>query len=195
MNAIAIIGSGPTAIYTAQYLLAKGCNLSIVIFEKQDEAGKGTPYHPDWNEKEMLANIASIEIPALTQTLVDWMESHSDRELDELGVARADINERAFFPRVALGEYFHDQLEKLKQKARINGNSLHIKTNHKVLDINLIDDGAVLTVREDDGAISDHKRLGVRLCGYGYRACLAQRNGSAPWIFPVALACAGAKEY
>jgi uncharacterized NAD(P)/FAD-binding protein YdhS len=83
------------------------------------------------------------------------MEERSDNELEKLGVARADINERAFFPRVALGGYFHAQLEELRKLARKRGNALLIKTNHKVLDINLIENSVELTVREDDGTIGD----------------------------------------
>jgi hypothetical protein len=40
--------------------------LSVTIFEVEADAGKGTPYHPDINDQAMLANIASIELPAIS---------------------------------------------------------------------------------------------------------------------------------
>ena len=46
------------------------------------------PYSPELNGRAMLANIASIEIPPLTETLVDWLARQADAELARIGVAR-----------------------------------------------------------------------------------------------------------
>jgi hypothetical protein len=71
---IALIGAGPTSIYTLQALLARAAGpLSITIFEEQARAGLGTPYRPGWNDPAMLANIASIELPPVGMTLVEWL--------------------------------------------------------------------------------------------------------------------------
>ena len=53
---IAIIGSGPTGIYTLSGLVGAERPLVITIFEIEAEAGKGTPYHPDINDQAMLVN-------------------------------------------------------------------------------------------------------------------------------------------
>ena len=65
MKNIAIIGSGPTGIYTFYHLLNNSTPLSVSVFEQADEAGVGMPYNDDDNSRLMLANIASIEIPPI----------------------------------------------------------------------------------------------------------------------------------
>ena len=67
---VAIIGSGPTGIYTLSGLIKSKRPLLITVFEIEADAGKGTPYHPHINDQAMLANIASIELPAICETLV-----------------------------------------------------------------------------------------------------------------------------
>ena len=44
MKTIAIVGAGPTGIYTLFSLLQQQTPLSISIFEQADEAGVGMPY-------------------------------------------------------------------------------------------------------------------------------------------------------
>src|ERR1700733_8113697 len=100
---VAIIGSGPTGIYTLKGLAGGRGPMSISIFEIEADPGKGTPYHPDINDAAMLANIASIELPAICETLVAWLQRQPDAELQRLNVQRADIREREFFPRIVLG--------------------------------------------------------------------------------------------
>ena len=144
---LAIIGSGPTAIYTAKYLIKQNCVDSLTMFESQEEAGKGTPYHQDWNSESMLSNIASIEIPPVTETLVEWLESQDDFELAEIGLNRNDIDERKFYPRVVLGEYFYDQLQKLVKQAQKNGIKMVINTRSDVEDVAVVGKGIRLSVR------------------------------------------------
>jgi cation diffusion facilitator CzcD-associated flavoprotein CzcO len=67
MTRIAIIGSGPTGIYSLKGLIASKQPLTIAIFEETPDAGKGTPYHPAVNDRAMLANIASIELPPIAR--------------------------------------------------------------------------------------------------------------------------------
>ncbi len=153
MNNIAIIGSGPTGIYTAHYLIERHAAQSITIFESQDEAGKGTPYHQDWNDKSMLSNIASIEIPPVTQTLVEWLSERSEMELAWLGIAAGTIDERAFYPRVVLGEYFKAQLAALVELASKYGCELRVKSRHQVLDVEVTDADLRVSVRGSDGVV------------------------------------------
>ena len=76
MTRIAIIGSGPTGIYSLKGLVASKQPLAITIFEETPDAGKGTPYHPAVNDRAMLANIASIELPPICQSLVEWLRAN-----------------------------------------------------------------------------------------------------------------------
>ena len=152
---IAIIGTGPTAIYTAKYLVAKGEPMAVTMFETQAEAGKGTPYSQDWNSEAMLSNIASIEIPPVTESLVEWLDSKDDYQLAVIGMVREEIDERAFYPRVVLGEYFHEQLDKLKFQAAERNIRFVINANNHVEDVDLVDDGVQLKVRDNvDGKFS-----------------------------------------
>ena len=109
MTRIAIIGSGPTGIYALKGLVSSNAPLSITIFEESPDAGKGTPYHPAVNDRAMLSNIASIEIPAIVDTLVAWLSSRSDGELQKIGIIRSAIGDREFYPRIVLGDYLAAQ--------------------------------------------------------------------------------------
>ena len=82
---VAIVGSGPTGIYTLKGLVGSKEPLEITIFESEAEAGKGTPYHPDMNDRMMLANIASIELPSICETLAQWLLRQPPDELLRLG--------------------------------------------------------------------------------------------------------------
>jgi len=95
---IALVGAGPTAIYSVQALLARATKpTAITVFERQRRAGQGTPYSANWSDPIMLANIASIEVPPLPQRLVDWLRSETDARLASFGIAREDIDRPRIF--------------------------------------------------------------------------------------------------
>ena len=96
----------------------------------------------------MLANIASIEIPPLPQTLVEWLEGESDERLASFGIAREDIDERTFYTRLALGEYLAAQFMTLVDRARATGVDIHVLTQSTVTDVLVIDDGIRLRVSD-----------------------------------------------
>ena len=73
MKKIAIVGAAD-GIYTLFSLLQQPTPLSISIFEQADEAGVGMPYNDEENSKLMLANIASIEIPTIYCTYLEWLQ-------------------------------------------------------------------------------------------------------------------------
>jgi uncharacterized NAD(P)/FAD-binding protein YdhS len=134
---VCIIGSGPTGIYTFQHLSNSPKHLSITIYEAENYAGKGTPYLPTINDPAMLSNIPSIEIPLLGQTLADWLRGRDDEYLSTFGIVRTHITEREFYPRLVLGDYFHDQFLYLKAQAEKNGHKVDIRVQHRVRDIAL----------------------------------------------------------
>lgn len=135
MTSIAIVGSGPSAVYALQALLACRRPLAITVFESGDIAGVGTPYDPRQNSIAMLANIASIEIPPVCLPLIDYLSGCDDHALDAIGVTRDALGERAFFPRVALGAYFRDQLQALVSSAGERGHVVDVLTRHRVVDV------------------------------------------------------------
>jgi len=153
---IAFVGAGPTTIYTLAALLDVGPHdVSITIFEQQPVAGFGTPYRPGWNDPAMLANIASVEIPRIRETLVEWLKRKSCSELASLGVAPAEIDERAFLPRVVLGRYFADQFDGLVGRAKALGVEIEVRTASRVIDALSLDDGVRLTIAPHLGFVTD----------------------------------------
>jgi uncharacterized NAD(P)/FAD-binding protein YdhS len=148
-NKICIIGSGPTAIYTLKHLCSAKHPLFITLFEAEAEAGKGTPYLPGINDPVMLSNIPSLEIPGLDQTLVDWLRSRTDDYLATYNIVRASINERQFYPRLVLGDYFHSQFMALIVDARQRGHSIDVRASHRVIDIAVQPNDVLVTVEAE----------------------------------------------
>ncbi|KTE20058.1 FAD-dependent oxidoreductase [Sphingopyxis sp. H050] len=152
---IAFVGAGPTAIYTLHALLNRQPKpFALTIFEAQPVAGRGTPYSPGWNDPAMLANIAGIEIPPLGPSLTDWLRIQSETRLAAMGVDREQIDHRTFYPRLVLGEYFHDCLQALLDRARDNGLAISLRTRCRVVDAVSGPDGMTLQVRARSGTIS-----------------------------------------
>jgi uncharacterized NAD(P)/FAD-binding protein YdhS len=152
---VAIVGSGPTGLYTLKSLVESKIPISITVYEAQAEPGLGTPYHPRANDRAMLANIASIELPPISESLIAWLREKTPGELAALGVAPECIGEREFFPRVVLGEYFHDQFLILLETAMRNGHVVDVKAGHRVKDIKLQADDILVEATASDGSINE----------------------------------------
>ncbi|WP_103334153.1 FAD/NAD(P)-binding protein [Pseudotabrizicola formosa] len=157
MKSVAIIGTGPTGLYTFAGLSA-GPACRITLYEKGDTIGVGTPYSLDSATKAMLANIASIEIPPLVTGYLDWMQAQSDADLARFGLVRADLDERLFTPRLMLGSYFHDQFQQLIARAQAAGHQVVVKTGVEVTDIVAQSTGLRLVVAAapSETAVFDH---------------------------------------
>lgn len=154
---VALVGAGPTSIYSVQALIAAATRpAAITIFERQRRAGQGTPYSAHWSDPIMLANIASIEIPSLSQSLVDWLKGETDARLASLGISREEIDERAFYPRLALGEYLSAQFVALVARARALGVEVKVRTQSMVTDVAIAGEKIKLTVIDSHRATSDH---------------------------------------
>lgn len=135
MIRVAIVGSGPSAIYALAGLITSPMPLRITVFERNETAGVGTPYDPKTNSPEMLANIASIEIPEIDRSLLAFLEGCSGDKLRSLGVDPGRLGEREFYPRIALGAYFSDRLAHLVAQAPAQGHAVEILARHEVVDV------------------------------------------------------------
>ena len=144
MTTIAIVGTGPSAIYALQGLLECCSPLVITMFEAGKTAGVGTPYDPCFNSVEMLANIASIEIPPVGDTLLEYLSGCDDAALEAVGVSRAALGEREFYPRIALGAYYRDRLAALVLAAPLSGHTVTVLTQSRVVDVVPTSDGIEL---------------------------------------------------
>lgn len=150
---IAFVGAGPTTIYTLHALIDLVSRpFSLTIFEAQPSAGRGTPYRPGWNDPAMLSNIASVEIPPLAESLVDWLERQPTERLSRFGIERREIDDRTFYPRLALGEFFFDQLQALIARAEAKGIEVDVRTGCRVVDAVNEEDGMRLSVQPKRGA-------------------------------------------
>lgn len=155
-SSIAFVGAGPTTIYTLHALLNQISRpFSLTIFEAQSTAGFGSPYRPGLNAPAMLSNIASIEIPPLEHSLVDWLYAQVPSRLIALGVDPTGISERGFYPRVALGSFFNDQFQTLLKRARARGLAVDVHTRCRVIDAASEADAMVLTIRSPAGDLSE----------------------------------------
>lgn len=143
---IAFVGAGPTALYTLHALVRRAARpVEVTVFEQQAVAGQGTPYRPGWNDPAMLANIASVELPPLEDSLVGWLREQSAERLAALGLARDGLDERAFYPRVVLGAFFRAQFEAVVARAQRDGHDVQVRTRTRVVDV-VHDAGAVTLV-------------------------------------------------
>ena len=148
MKKIAIIGSGPTGIYTFYSLLNNAAPLSITVFEKADQPGVGMPYSDEDNSRLMLANIASIEIPPIFITYLDWLKQQSAAHLTRYHVDSEKLHDRQFLPRILLGEYFHDRFLAVVAEAKKSGFHVEVHPNAEVTDIKADADGVALSVND-----------------------------------------------
>jgi uncharacterized NAD(P)/FAD-binding protein YdhS len=185
MKTVAFVGGGPTMIYTLHAFVGHVAGpVAVTIYEEQASLGRGTPYRPGWNDPAMLSNIASIEIPPIEQTLVDWLQAQPDSVLAKLEVERQAIGERTFYPRLVLGEYFHSQIGKLIARAEARGIDVTLRMRCRVSDVRNESTGMALTVTSGRGESSierfDHVVLAT---GHQWPASPEIRPGyfASPW--------------
>ena len=146
---IGIIGCGPTGLYTLSELIEYRHALNITIFDKGEWAGAGTPYSREGANRLMLANIASIEIPPLKQTFLEWMRGCEPRILEGYGITQDMLSDRLFAPRLLLGCYLHDQLLELIRIGEQLGHNIRLLERVKVIDV--LPDGHGLRVKTSEG--------------------------------------------
>lgn len=157
---IAFVGAGPTTLYTLNALFEQGVTgAEITVYEVQASAGLGSPYRPGWNDPAMLSNIASIEIPPVNETLLAWLQGHSSAQLQAMGVDPAEVNDRAFMPRVVLGRYFEEQFQLLVERIRAAGNRVEICTGVRVVDAANTPEGMLLTLTPSQGGAASQARF------------------------------------
>ncbi|MBJ3813999.1 FAD-NAD(P)-binding protein [Shimwellia pseudoproteus] len=149
MKNIAIVGAGPTGIYTLYSLIKRAQPVAIAIFEQASSAGVGMPYSREENANIMLANIASIEIPPLGQTYLEWLKTQDDAYLSRYGVVRDNLHVRQFLPRILLGDYFHHQFQALVAQARALGYRVAVHEACPVTDLQATAQGVRLWRRDN----------------------------------------------
>ncbi|RYD68702.1 MAG: hypothetical protein EOP83_00175 [Verrucomicrobiaceae bacterium] len=137
---LAIIGSGPSAIFLLKHILDEARVLkhtleSISIFEKSQLTGMGMPYNPLTTDRFNLANISSEELPALPVSLVDWLRSVDSEDLRAMGLEGEEISAEKIYPRLVLGQYLHAQYRRLLTCLRELGIEIREYPGREVTDI------------------------------------------------------------
>ncbi|WP_213133922.1 FAD-NAD(P)-binding protein [Citrobacter sp. FP75] len=146
MKKVAIVGVGPTGIYTFHALVERGEPLAVQLYEQAEEAGVGMPYNSDNNAAHMLANIASIEIPPIYISYLTWLQNQNDDYLAQFGIERASLHERQFLPRVILGDYYRDRFLAIVDKARGSGFEVSVNESSEVTDLRANPEGVTLWI-------------------------------------------------
>tara|TARA_R100000027_G_C2247896_1_gene93677 strand:- start:598 stop:2412 length:1815 start_codon:yes stop_codon:yes gene_type:complete len=137
---LGIIGSGPTAVFLLKHIAdnlepLKHSVDSITVIERSSRLGCGMPYNPETTDTYSLSNISSEEIPELPQSLYHWLHSQEDTTLATWGIQRSGINRSEIYPRLALGAYFQEQYQILRNRLIGGGLKFFDKPEREVIDI------------------------------------------------------------
>lgn len=140
LSNIAIIGSGPTALFLLKYIwenieVLQSKIKRITIFEKEAVLGIGMPYNPKTTDIYNLANISSEEIPMLQESFADWLRYQSSEFLKKVNVVNFPIEDSEVYSRISLGHYFEAQFKLLISALKSKGIEIFEKTNCEVSDI------------------------------------------------------------
>lgn len=140
ISRLAIIGSGPSAVYLLKHLLNHAAEFvpalsDVYIFEKNSTLGTGMPYSRATTDKYNMCNISSAEIPQLQASLVDWLRSLSDSELAHQEIERQNIDADETYCRTTLGDYFHTQCQAIVDGLRGKGINVHERVGCQVADV------------------------------------------------------------
>lgn len=146
MKKVAIVGVGPTGIYTFHALVERGEPLEIELYEQAEEAGVGMPYNSDNNADHMLANIASIEIPPIYISYLTWLQNQSHDYLAQFQIELTSLHERQFLPRVILGDYYRDRFLAIVDKAQKTGFTIRVHESSEVTDLRADPNGVSLWI-------------------------------------------------
>lgn len=154
---LAIIGSGPSAIYLLKQILDEARFLkrwlgSIAIFEKSQLTGMGMPYNPLTTDRFNLANISSEELPELPVTMVDWLGSLDREDLRGMGLDGEEISAEKIYPRLVLGQYLHSQYRVLLSRLQEQGIQVLEHPGCEVTDIEDLRDEEVVKLVTADGS-------------------------------------------
>jgi uncharacterized NAD(P)/FAD-binding protein YdhS len=164
MISVAIVGGGPSGLYAFKALADSPEVGEIALFEAAERWGLGTPYDPAINHPSLLANIASFELPPIVDTFADWLAALPEEERAAIGVA--EVSDRAFYPRIALGAYFEAQYAKLSGAA---GSHVRGYPRTRVHDVRCGPDGVTILFSSEDGAL-ESARFDFAIIATGHRS-------------------------
>ena len=110
------------------------------------------PYSPSTTDRYNLCNISSAEIPQLGQSFVQWLATLDDAALAKHDIVREEIDAGETYSRLALGEYFHAQYERIANALRLAGIDVLEHPSCQVDDILDSPDSKAVTIMCASGA-------------------------------------------
>lgn len=159
-KSLAIIGSGPGAIYILKHLSQSFSSAikEIHIFERDILMGMGMPYNPHMTDKYNLANITPEEIPELNVNFAAWLRSQNNEVLKDLGLEADTISDTNVYTRIALGRYLNSQFHLILDDLKNSGVGIFEYPGQEVIDIiDRPDDSSVqLNIADGSDLICDH---------------------------------------
>ncbi|STS90799.1 acyl-CoA dehydrogenase [Klebsiella variicola] len=109
MKRVAIVGVGPTGIYTFYELVKRGEPLADhPVLKKRRRPGWVCPTVTIIRRRKCWLTSPALRSPPIDLTYLQWLQQHSDAWLAARGLERHTLHERQFLPRVILGEYYRD---------------------------------------------------------------------------------------
>jgi hypothetical protein len=137
---LAIIGSGPSAIFLLKRLLddvdvIRGKIGRISVFEKSPLLGVGMPYSPLTTDRYNMSNISSEELPELTVSFADWLRAQDAATLRELDLEGVEISDSEVYSRLALGRYLRSQYQAITGRLQEAGIEFHEYANCGIADV------------------------------------------------------------
>jgi uncharacterized NAD(P)/FAD-binding protein YdhS len=161
---LAIIGSGPSAIYLLKHLSDESRRMKhhlaeISIFEKDRITGMGMPYNPQTTERFNLSNISSEELPDLTISLADWLRQQETPFLDALGLKDVEISESAVYPRLVLGQYLSAQYRTIIARIIEAGIAVREHAGCEIVDVRDDADSGRVILTTRQGACHEFARV------------------------------------
>jgi hypothetical protein len=161
---LAIIGSGPTAIFLLKHLLDEMALLhekvaEISIFEKSLILGMGMPYSPLTTDRYNMSNISSEELPELPESFADWLRARDPSELKALDLEGVEISDSEVYSRLALGQYLQCQYATLVSRLMETGIHISEYSGCEIADIQDRPDHAKVTVTTATGTQFEFDRV------------------------------------
>lgn len=180
---LAIIGSGPSTIYTLKHL-ADSDDLSIGemhIFDRDKLMGMGMPYNPHMTDKYNLANITSEEIPGLRTSFAAWLRSQSKEVLKDLGLEGVTISDTRVYSRIALGRYLNNQYRLIIEDLKNSGIRVFEYPGQQVVDIIDLPNEDLVQLNVADGSTMNFDHV-IILTGHRWEEDSEEsRYFKSPW--------------
>ena len=134
MQKIAIIGGGPSALFTLkQFVKQNHLDFEISIFEKARQLGAGMPYSQAGANDEHVTNVSGNEIPELHMSVQEWIAIAPKEILQHYNINQENFNEYKVLPRLLFGKYLEAQFAHYLLLARQKGVKVDVFLNEEVI--------------------------------------------------------------